>query len=1019
MPEFSSRLGAFVLSCVILLAGLGCRARSPRDAAPLPPEQALKSFHITGDFRVEIFAAEPHVVDPVELVFDEAGRAFVVEMRDLPDDPPAGRPPLGRIRRLEDRDGDGRIDHSQVFADKLLQATSLLPWKGGLLVTAAPDILYLKDTDGDGVADLREVVFTGFAVVNPESRITNLRYNIDNWIYASNNGREGNIRFLGRPEASPVSVLGADFRFRLDRGLFEAESGPTQFGQALNDWGERFITENTVHVRHVVVPRRYLARNPYFVAGRAAQDISDHGQPSAPLFQRSRPQQWRIARTEMRQRRYRENELHTVRDLNPSTEIASGYFSGAAGGTIYSGDLFPDEYHGNLFTGDVSANLIHRDLLRPDGVSYRAGRGPQEQDREFLASTDQWFRPCNFANGPDGALYLVDIYREFIETPESVPENLKRNMNFYSGTDLGRIYRIVPRDSKVTRPRPNLERASPSELVNTLNHRNGWHRITAQRLLVERQAREVIPALERMARTAETPQTRLHALYTLEGLAAVDEPLLKQVLGHAHAELRVHAIRMAESFAALASTLAAMTNDPSPRVQFQLGLSLGQFSGPETTRALSQLVARGIDDPWRRMAVLSSVPGSSLQMFGRLLDPMKLFGNANEGQLRFLEDFASVLGARNQPAELNQFLHWVLADPQLQAEPLQVAGLTGLSRGLRLTGAGRQRLPAGEKLISRSLASSSQALRDAARLLIHYFDMRSLLARAARLALDANQPAAQREVAISILGSARFSQARPTFEALLKQALEAGLAKAALETLATYDDPAVVEVLLAPWKSYGPVMRGHALDVVLSRREHFPALLKALESGRIEKASVDLARREKLLAAPDPEWREQARRLFPRDTAGRAQVVQAYSPALQLPGDPVSGKALFEKHCASCHWPRQGARVGPDLSGVSSNTRERLLQSILDPSAAIESRYTNYIALTEEGRIHDGILASETPATLSLRNQEVEQTLLRRNITEIRPSQVSLMPEGLEQDIDVKGMADLLAYLQAAQSSAK
>src|SRR5688572_5653395 len=236
-----NRYCCFLLFALCLLLS-GCSRR--QGSGPLSPEEALKSFRLNEDFRIELFAAEPHVLDPVEIVFDEDGRAFSAEMLDLPDDPPPGKPPRGQVRLLEDTDNDGRIDRSTVFADQLLQVTSMLPWKGGLIVCAAPDILYLKDTNGDGKADERRVLFTGFALVIPESRVTNLRFGIDNWIYVSNGGQKGMITFSERPQAPPVSVLGADFRFRLDRGLFEAESGPTQFGQAMNDWGHRLITEN-------------------------------------------------------------------------------------------------------------------------------------------------------------------------------------------------------------------------------------------------------------------------------------------------------------------------------------------------------------------------------------------------------------------------------------------------------------------------------------------------------------------------------------------------------------------------------------------------------------------------------------------------------------------------------------------------------------------------------------------------------------------------------------------------------
>src|SRR2546430_1846695 len=390
-----------LLSPLLLLLE-GCSGQEvPR---PLSPKQALQSFRLPDDLRIELFASEPYVVDPVEIAFDEAGRAYVAEMRDYPEDPQPGKPPRSRIRLLEDRDGDGQVDHSTVFADQLLQVSSVLPWKGGLIVTAAPDIIYLKDTDGDGKADVRKVLFSGFALANPERRVTNLRFAIDNWVYGVQSGSPVNIRSIERPNAPPVWLSGADFRFRLDRGLFEAESGTAQFGLAIDDWGHRFNTENTRHVRQVIIPWRYLTRNPFLSAGAPAQDISDHGQPSARIFPLTSPQHWRQVRSQMRQQRYRELGLDRVRPLNPSTEVESGFFTAAAGGTIYSGEQLPDKYRGNLFTGDVSANLVHRDILHGEGTHFVASRSEEEKDREFLTSTDPWFRPCNFATGPDGYL---------------------------------------------------------------------------------------------------------------------------------------------------------------------------------------------------------------------------------------------------------------------------------------------------------------------------------------------------------------------------------------------------------------------------------------------------------------------------------------------------------------------------------------------------------------------------------------------------------------------------------------
>ena len=644
-------------------------------------------MQIHPDFRVELFASEPDVLDPVEMAFDARGRVFVAEMLDLPYDPEPGQSPRSRIRLLEDSDGDGRLDRARIFADRLQQVTSVLPWKGGLLVTAAPDILYLKDTTGDGLADRREVLFTGFALVDPEARITNLRFGVDNWIYASNNGRTGEITFSRRPDAAPVSVQGADFRFRLDRNLFQPSSGPGQFGIAMDDWGNRFITSNTTHVRHVVFPWRYLRRNPYLVAGAPALDISDHGKPLVRIFPLTQPQRWRRVRTRMRQQRYQDNKLDRV-------EHAGGYFSGAAGGTIYGGDLFPEAYRGNLFTGDVSANLVHRDLIRPDGVSFLASRPPGETDREFLASTDVWFRPCNFANGPDGALYMVDMYREFIETPESVPEALKKDIDFYSGDRMGRIYRIVPQTAPPRAATPVQMASQTSEgLAAHLAHPNIWWRLTAHRLLVERQDRSVVPRLAAMAAGHASPQARLHALNALEGLAALAATQLKPALEDAHPEVRVHAVRLSEAFPELAGRLARMVDDPSPRVRFQLALSLGEFSGPTVVRALARLARDHSANPWFRTAVLSSEAGSSGAMLETLLaSPAWLAREAAE-TIPFFTELASVIGARNRPSEIEALLARVARNRLFKKEEWLTAAAEGLTRGQAMAGVPRREIP--------------------------------------------------------------------------------------------------------------------------------------------------------------------------------------------------------------------------------------------------------------------------------------------------------------------------------------
>jgi putative membrane-bound dehydrogenase-like protein len=1009
-----------LVSLLFALVGADC-SRGRHESEPLTPQQALASFQLDPGFRIELYAAEPHVVDPVEVVWDENGLAYAAEMRDYPEDPSPGKPARSRIRVLEDADGDGRIDRATIFADGLLQLTSLLPWKGGLIVCAAPDILYLKDTDGDRRADVRRVLFTGFAIVNPESRITNLRFAIDNWIYASNNGQRGEIRDPERPDGKPVSVLGADFRFRLDRGEFEAESGPTQFGQAMDDWGRRFITDNTVHVRHVVIPRRYLARNPYLAAGQAVEDISDHGRPTGRMFPLTKPQRWREARTRMRQERYREQGLDQVRPLNPSTEIAGGFFTAAAGGTIYAGDTFPEAYRGNYFVGDVSGNLIHRDIVRPDGVSFRASRPAELQEREFLASTDPWFRPCNFATGPDGNLYVTDMYREFIETPESIPEELKKDMDYWSGDRMGRIYRIVPKSAPSLRaPHLALSRAASAELVGLLEHPNGWWRLTAQRLILEREDRAATPRLAEMTERGKTPQARLHALYGLEGLEALDAATVRGRLTDPEPGVREHAVRLAERFPELGDAVAALAEDPSPKVRLQVALSLGEFLArpghhQQFLDTLAGLAARHGSDPWFRIAILTSVPESSVTLLHALVRGRRFFGEPTPDRTRFLSELASVVGVRRDAAEVGRFVRALGSASALAAESWQVAALEGLARGLRLAGAARLRIGSAEAVIAKRLSSPSENVQTAARSVARHLELRALLELARREALDPGLAPAKRQVAIAALAGASLAEVRPIFEQILDREKDAELLRTAIRALGSFEDPAVPEILVSRWKSFGPAARMATLGALLDRQSSIVSVLAAVEAGRIDASAFDLPQREKLLQNPDGEVAARARRLFREAGGDRQRVVDSYRAALEEPADAVRGGAVFEKNCAVCHLARRGRRTGPDLSGVSSRTREQLLEDILNPSRAIPPSYTNYLVETHDGRLLDGLIVAETPGTLTLRRSEGEdEVLLRPNIKSIRPSSLSLMPDGFEQSISKQEIADLIAFLQAA-----
>jgi len=1000
----------FRYSTIAFLLILVACSKKESEPPALSPEAALKSFHLSKDFRIELFASEPEVMDPVEMVFDENGRAYVAEMRDYPEDPPPGKPARSRIRLLEDTSGDGTIDRSSLFADELLEVSGILPWKGGLIVTSAPDILFLKDTNGDGKADVRQVLYTGFPKVNPEARVTNPRLGIDNWIYVSNDGMEGQITSPAHPDRPPIRVGGADFRFQPDSGLAEPASGPTQFGATFDDWGNRFITQNTIHTRHVVVPMQYLAKAPLLEVPAVSQDISDHGRPSVRIFALTQPQAWKVERTELRQQRYRENHLESVRELDPSTEMAGGYFTAGAGGTIYSGDTFPEKYQGNLFTGDVSANLVHRDLLRPDGVTFIASRAQEEQDREFLASTDIWFRPCNFANAPDGNLYVIDMYRVFIETPESIPDPIKKNMNFWNGDTRGRIYRLVPNEPLRKRDlQPKLGAASTEQLVKELENTNGWHRQTAQRLLVERQDRAAVPLLNNLAVASKFPQARIHALWTLEGLSRLEPATVIGALKDPHPRVREHALRLSEAFVSkskpIAETVLALTSDPDPRVQFQLAFTLGKLSGSQSMNAMAKIAAQHGSDPWFRIAILSSIHDSAGQFFQLLLAKPGALDNAD-----FLSQLSSLVGGKHDPNEIGRCLSSLpgLKQPE--------AGLLGLAKGLKLAGVTGLQVPGGEGILRRFLNSPSDQVQKAAWETARYLKLPALVQKAAVDALLPDLGMNKRANSIGLLRSGPYSSVGPVLRKILESHEPTELQVAAIDSLAAFDDPEIAAMLIGTFKGLSPEARRKTVEALVKRHERVPALIKALEEQQIELNAIDTAVRARLLEDSDPTIAQRASRLFRSLSGDRVKLVESYGDVLKMVGVRERGKKIFEDKCAKCHMQRrQGGRVGPDLSGISNKTQEELLTSILNPSYAIEPRFVNYMVRTKDGSLHDGIIVNETPGAITLRGGSedgVDEPILREKIAQIRASSISLMPDDLEKSMTHQGLADVISYLR-------
>jgi putative membrane-bound dehydrogenase-like protein len=931
----------------------------------------------------------------VAIAFDEDGRLFVAEMPGYPNGGVGtGTITSGRVKLLEDRDGDGFYEKSTVYADGLRFPTSVMPWKGGLLVAIAPDLVYFEDTDGDGKADRRTTLYTGFDLANIQQLVNSLQWGLDNWIYGCAGGAGGTVRSAQKPDLPPVVLRGRGIRFHPDEpGSLEPTTGGGQFGLAADDWGRWFTATNSQHLRHLVLPDHYLRRNPALPVSAVTLDIPDHG--AACKVERISPfEAWRVERTKRRKEGPDAQRF-------PSTELVpGGYVTSACSPVVYNARLFPEPYRGTTFVCDPANNLVHRDVLVPKGATFTARRG--EEGREFLAATDPWFRPVNLTLGPDGALYVVDFYREVIETPLSLPDDIKKKLNLES-RGRGRIWRIVP-DGFRRPPKPALRQAPVAELVNHLDDPNSWWRLTAQRLLVERQDRAAVKPLAELARGAALPPGRAHALWTLHGLKALDDALIERALKDPEAGVREQALRLAEerlvSSARLRAAVAALADDRSPRVRFQLAFTLGEADSPETTAALAKVARRDLDDPWIQTAVLSSTTRSAPALLEALAQDEEFTRGAGDARLQFLTRLAALVAARPGDADLARALK-LLGKDKGSAAAWQVAILTGLGQGLRDS----------PRPLGRLVEQPPLALKDAVE------KVRPLFTRAAAAAQDGKRPVGERIAAANLLAAGPFATAGPALREMLGPQNPGEVQLAAVRALSAHDHADVADLLLGGWGSYSPVVRREVLEALFARPARLKRLLDAIKQKQVHAGQLDPFRVQQLRKYPDARIRQRAETLLAGQAAPeRQKIVADYQSALDLKADVGRGKALFKKTCATCHrLENEGVEVGPDLlSALRNKSRETLLVDILDPSREVDPRFINYVVTTRSGRLLTGMIAAETASSITLRRAEkAEDTILRADIDEIQATAKSVMPEGLEMQLSKQDVADVIAYLQS------
>ena len=954
---------------------------------PLAPAESLKQFQLKKGFHVELVAAEPLVRDPVAVDFDEHGRMFVCELpeyngyaiEDFNED--------GFIRMLEDKDGDGRFETSTIFADDLDYPTAVACWDGGLFVGAAPDLLYLKDTNGDGKADSRKVIFTGFGKDKAgEAHLNSFRWGFDNRFHFSTNLSGGDIRVAGDENSKPVSVRNRGFIFDpRDLTAFELTSGGGQHGMSMDNWGRKFVCQNSVPAQTLMYDDRYLARNPHVRAPAAAVSIAPQGK-FTKLFRITPDEPWRKLRTSLRKTgRFRGSD---------EGGKPFGFFTGATGITIYRGDAFPKEFRGNLLVGDVANNLIYRATLKPNGLGLVAERA--DKDAEFLASKEIWFRPAQMANAPDGSLFVLDIYRELIEGAAFLPPEFLKYLDPVGGNDRGRIYRIVP-DGFKQRQLPNFAQASAEELVALLDHPNGWHRDTASRLLYQRQDRAPISALKKLAANGETAEGRMGALYSLRGLEVLEEATLLAALDDPAPLVRASALRLSESLLSdsplLTAKLATMTDDDDLRVRNQLAYSLGAAGGREATAALVKLATADGADSWMRLAIQTSLHSSAGIAFGTLAGN-KEFRRTIHGQM-LLKALADQIGLVNRQNEIAVVLRSVQSLPGEEKS---------LAEGLVQALVKEQKGKAREKLLSAAGGKAGELLSE-------------LLATAQQTASDAEKPVADRVAAIRTLKLSSFEAEAKRLGGLLNLQQPGEVQSAVLETLGEFPDDQVASLIVDQWRSFSPLVRAQATETLLSRKSWILTFLTAVEDEVIARGDVSPARIELLRKHPSKEISSRTTKLFGSTSGGgkRADVVARYQPALDLEGDAARGKAVFKKVCSACHrLENVGTAVGADLKAIRNRGLSAVLLNVLDPNREVKPRFLAYVVVLQNGKSVTGMIEKETANSLTIRRPDVTQAEIRRaDIDELSSTGLSFMPEGLEKQINQKAMADLLSYLDS------
>jgi putative membrane-bound dehydrogenase-like protein len=872
----------------------------------------------------------------------------------------------------------------------------LLPYKDGLIATTRTQILFVRDTNGDGVADERKPLVAGFNPNHSQLQVSAPRWGLDGFVYF-NNGLDTKEIYPADSTDKKQNFARCNLRWDPATGKLEPSTGFGQFGGCFDDWGRHFFCSNRSPVMFAVMPYEAVIRNPNAGITQGWEDIAPSGADS---------------------------KIHPLAITHTTADAHAGTHTAACGLGVYRGDLIP-ELRGEIFVCEPTAQAVIRYHPEPKGASLKATRVGDHT--EFFRSRDEWTRPVNATTGPDGALYVCDMYRQYIDHARFFPESFSTTHDMRLGENEGRIWRIVPRGAGAKKAR-TIEAAPKKveELVAWLGNENAWQRETAQRLLGDVSANELKAVVAALVQQKPNALLSLHAQAlrrTLDkagpdgqktALPDLTEEEKKGLvatlqLPNPPEDLVDAVVALRPSSSAIKTKTGAGYVDRGQERAAMLWIAMTNLSDADAkdkVDGIMQVFVSALqkypEDVWIHRAVMSS----SSQYCGRILS--QYLGSANLGKAGFTavkSDMIRVL-ASCAAADANQD-DFASALSVLQSDKGSLAWwkpavLQGLSEGLPKSGG-----KLGAKSLALFTSKPPEAYKDAAD------EITALLAQVDKVMIDPTAAMEQRLACLPLLAQRKWDDAEPAMRKLLADGQPLELSSAALTLLKKFPADKTAPLLYELLPKLGPAPRAEVVKMLTGNGKTVKDFFERIDRGELPKAFVDAETRWRYLRPNNPLY-ALAEKIFGKPSEDRAAVITAYADAIKAKGDPAKGHQIFSTVCIACHRLKgEGVDVAPDITDVKIKEKEALLSDILDPNRMVEARWMAYQIDTKDGRIVSGIIAAETSSEVTIKMAGgLTEAIPRSNIARMKSLDASLMPVGLEAGISKEQMADLLAFLK-------